>query len=91
MGRVLISELIIDIAVSHSAKGQKIGRPFRGALFMGEEKPDEELMGKRKSSPRLSTASCDADDSILSGFGRIIHAAFKNMADVYLRNHCVVR
>jgi hypothetical protein len=23
--------------------------------FMGEEKPDEELMGKRKSSPRLST------------------------------------
>lgn len=22
---------------------------------MGEEKPDEELMGKRKSSPRLST------------------------------------
>lgn len=28
---------------------------------MGEEKPDEELMGKRKSSPRLSTASRDAD------------------------------
>lgn len=28
---------------------------------MGEEKPDEELMGKRKSSPRLSTASLDAD------------------------------
>ncbi|MBP1973500.1 hypothetical protein J2Z47_001719 [Cohnella thailandensis] len=23
---------------------------------MGEEKPDEELMGKRKSSPRLSPA-----------------------------------
>ncbi|GGG81182.1 hypothetical protein [Paenibacillus radicis (ex Gao et al. 2016)] len=34
---------------------------------MGEEKPDEELMGKRKSSPRLSTASSDADDFILSG------------------------
>ena len=32
-----------------------------GALFMGEEKPDEELMGKRKSSPRLSTASLDVD------------------------------
>jgi|GEM_PF-2541895 hypothetical protein len=29
---------------------------------MGEEKPDEELMGKRKSSPRLSTASLDADN-----------------------------
>lgn len=28
---------------------------------MGEEKPDEELMGKRKSSPRLSTAFFDAD------------------------------
>ncbi|MBB3152157.1 hypothetical protein FHS16_002203 [Paenibacillus endophyticus] len=33
---------------------------------MGEEKPDEELMGKRKSSPRLSTTSCDADKVILS-------------------------
>ena len=33
---------------------------------MGEEKPDEELMGKRKSSPRLSTTSCDADNFILS-------------------------
>jgi len=32
---------------------------------MGEEKPDEELMGKRKSSPRLSPAP-------LSGAG-IIH------------------
>ena len=40
---------------------------------MGEEKPDEELMGKRKSSPRLSTASRDADDLILSGFGSFIH------------------
>ncbi len=46
---------------------KKIGRPFRGALFMGEEKPDEELMGKRKSSPRLSTTSCDADEFIMSG------------------------
>ncbi|MFD0587880.1 hypothetical protein ACFQZE_07680 [Paenibacillus sp. GCM10027627] len=36
---------------------------------MGEEKPDEELMGKRKSSPRLSTASSDADVFILSAFG----------------------
>jgi 16S rRNA (guanine(966)-N(2))-methyltransferase RsmD len=46
---------------------------------MGEEKPDEELMGKRKSSPRLSTASCDADDFILSGFGKIIHSTFEKI------------
>ncbi|WP_177174442.1 hypothetical protein [Salipaludibacillus aurantiacus] len=29
------------------------------AKAMGEEKPEEELMGKRKSSPRLS-AACHA-------------------------------
>ncbi len=52
---------------------KKIGALFLGLLFMGEEKPDEELMGKRKSSPRLSTTSCDADDFILSGLMRIIH------------------
>jgi hypothetical protein len=40
---------------------------------MGEEKPDEELMGKRKSSPRLSTASLDADDYIFAPFAGIIH------------------
>jgi hypothetical protein len=40
---------------------------------MGEEKPDEELMGKRKSSPRLSTASRDADDSRMSVWREIIH------------------
>jgi len=45
---------------------------------MGEEKPDEELMGKRKSSPRLSTASSDADDFILSALWGIIHFAVKN-------------
>lgn len=39
---------------------------------MGEEKPDEELMGKRKSSPRLSTASSDADELILSAFKMFI-------------------
>ncbi len=32
---------------------------------MGEEKPEEELMGKRKSSPRLSTTSLDVDSSIM--------------------------
>ncbi len=44
---------------------------------MGEEKPDEELMGKRKSSPRLSTASHEADDYILSGFPRYIHDPYE--------------
>lgn len=34
---------------------------------MGEEKPDEELMGKRKSSPRLSTTFGDVDNLSLSG------------------------
>ena len=34
---------------------------------MGEEKPDEELMGKRKSSPRLSTTFGDVDTTIVSG------------------------
>lgn len=41
-------------------KRKKIARPYIiGPLSkkMGEEKPDEELMGKRKSSPRLSTTS----------------------------------
>lgn len=39
---------------------------FRERSFMGEEKPDEELMGKRKSSPRLSTASLNADNFMIS-------------------------
>ncbi len=29
---------------------------------MGEEKPEEELMGKRKSSPRLSAILCIANN-----------------------------
>lgn len=33
---------------------------------MGEEKPDEELMGKRKPAPRLSTTFCDVDNYMLS-------------------------
>jgi len=56
---------------------KKIGRPFRDALFMGEEKPDEELMGKRKSSPRLSTTSCDADNYSFSVSGKFIHPVFE--------------
>ncbi|MDF9839095.1 hypothetical protein M2105_000091 [Paenibacillus sp. PastF-1] len=34
---------------------------------MGEEKPDEELMGKRKPAPRLSTTFCDVDSYMMSG------------------------
>jgi len=33
---------------------------------MGEEKPDEELMGKRKSSPRLSPTPLDAGNISLT-------------------------
>ncbi len=33
---------------------------------MGEEKPDEELMGKRKPAPRLSTTFCDVDNYMMS-------------------------
>jgi hypothetical protein len=32
-------------------------RTFFGQKAKGEEKPEEELMGKRKSSPRLATTS----------------------------------
>ncbi|MFX3637875.1 MAG: hypothetical protein ACE3L7_04425 [Candidatus Pristimantibacillus sp.] len=46
---------------------------------MGEEKPDEDLMGKRKSSPRLSTTSSDVDEFILSALWVIIHIAPKKM------------
>ncbi|MFD1178078.1 hypothetical protein ACFQ3W_17450 [Paenibacillus puldeungensis] len=44
---------------------------------MGEEKPDEELMGKRKSSPRLSTTFGDVDISSLSGPTGFIHETEK--------------
>lgn len=37
---------------------------------MGEEKPDEELMGKRKPAPRLSTTFCDVDSYMMSGIER---------------------
>jgi hypothetical protein len=33
---------------------------------MGEEKPDEELMGKRKSSPRLSPTPLGAGTIIVT-------------------------
>ncbi|EGL83200.1 hypothetical protein CathTA2_1259 [Caldalkalibacillus thermarum TA2.A1] len=37
---------------------------------MGEEKPEEELMGKRKSSPRLSSALNNADIIIMEHKGK---------------------
>ncbi|RUT28150.1 hypothetical protein EJP77_18230 [Paenibacillus zeisoli] len=44
---------------------------------MGEEKPDEELMGKRKSSPRLSTTFGDVDIFIVSALVTFIPAFHK--------------
>jgi hypothetical protein len=41
---------------SHSQNHKKVEPRLTTGPFMGEEKPDEELMGKRKSSPRLSPA-----------------------------------
>lgn len=41
---------------------------------MGEEKPDEELMGKRKSSPRLSTTFDDVDTLMIARLSANIHA-----------------
>ncbi len=41
---------------------------------MGEEKPDEELMGKRKSSPRLSTTFNDVDTLMIARLAKNIHA-----------------
>jgi len=44
---------------------------------MGEEKPDEELMGKRKSSPRLSTTFDDVDNLRIARLRRFIHPFLK--------------
>ncbi|MNE48670.1 hypothetical protein D3C80_1431470 [compost metagenome] len=46
---------------------QKNRAPLSERPFMGEEKPDEELMGKRKPAPRLSTTFCDVDNYMMSG------------------------
>lgn len=46
---------------------------------MGEEKPDEELMGKRKLAPRLSTTFCDVDSyrmNRLKGFYTSVRQKF---------------
>ncbi|MFC5986305.1 hypothetical protein [Marinicrinis lubricantis] len=53
---------------------------------MGEEKPDEELMGKRKSSPRLSTASLDAANYSMDRLERNIHAGI-----IFLKEACAKR
>ncbi|WP_273014973.1 hypothetical protein [Paenibacillus arenosi] len=42
---------------------------------MGEEKPDEELMGKRKSSPRLSTTFDDVDNLRIADSLKIIRTS----------------
>jgi hypothetical protein len=45
---------------------------------MGEEKPDEELMGKRKPAPRLSTTFCDVDNYMMSGNERFYTSFLKH-------------
>ncbi|USB32146.1 hypothetical protein [Paenibacillus sp. YPG26] len=52
---------------------------------MGEEKPDEELMGKRKSSPRLSTTFGDVDIFIVSAFAAFIPEVSKKGKDRLIR------
>jgi len=42
--------------------------PYSGQKAKGEEKPEEELMGKRKSSPRLAATSFDAAGIIMANF-----------------------
>ncbi|RIE04450.1 hypothetical protein D3H35_07650 [Cohnella faecalis] len=46
---------------------------------MGEEKPDEELMGKRKSSPRLSPTPLGAGTIIVASGAGNIHGLEKKM------------
>ncbi|MBQ4898887.1 MULTISPECIES: single-stranded DNA-binding protein [Paenibacillus] len=48
---------------------------------MGEEKPDEELMGKRKSSPRLSTTFVMSIIQVLSVPCVFIHPRTKIFSD----------
>ncbi len=47
---------------------------------MGEEKPDEELMGKRKSSPRLSPTPLGAGNIIVAREEEIIRSRGKKLA-----------
>ncbi|PAD75744.1 hypothetical protein CHH75_06790 [Paenibacillus sp. 7541] len=78
-GRVFFTAIktkaLVDTAVY---KGFCPGAP-RGTPIMGEEKPDEELMGKRKSSPRLSTTFIDVDTSRMPVRQGNIRPAYKKM------------
>jgi|GEM_PF-4894537 len=47
--------------------------PIARAPCHGRGETGRKLMGKRKSSPRLSTTSTDVDESILSALGMFIH------------------
>jgi hypothetical protein len=47
---------------------------------LGEEKPDEELMGKRKSSPRLSPAPLGAGTNIVTAIRENIRRGKKFFA-----------
>jgi hypothetical protein len=51
---------------------------------MGEEKPDEELMGKRKPAPRLSTTFCDVDSYMMAKAPDFYTSALQNS----LAAHC---
>ncbi|THE14361.1 hypothetical protein E1I69_03550 [Bacillus timonensis] len=43
--------------------------PFTWKKAKGEEKPEEELMGKRKSSPRLATTS--SNDVVITNYDQL--------------------
>ncbi|MFD0671792.1 hypothetical protein [Cohnella sp. GCM10027633] len=53
---------------------------------MGEEKPDEELMGKRKSSPRLSPTPLGAGTIIVTRAEENIRNGGKKVTDARLRD-----
>jgi len=54
MLRKMLREMRRSVGAKRERAKQKKSGPPRGSPSMGEEKPDEELMGKRKSSPRFS-------------------------------------
>jgi hypothetical protein len=53
--------ILIDLTKTFIKDFKKAETLSQESRIMGEEKPDEELMGKRKSSPRLSTTFADVD------------------------------
>lgn len=68
------------------ARQKKSGPPY-GSPSMGEEKPDEELMGKRKSSPRFA-ASLDAAVYMMSREEQIIHGGQKFFSHGWKTRRC---